>query len=132
MKYQIEGTRLILTVSPEEQAELQSYRDENPDEFGTYHHECEVMEPLLCNSELDWVNPCDTGDITDAPMVGIIGEEVIESRLPADRYGAVQVGFWDGHARWSPILKRWAFMSYEVRSFLTDLADNGRAVFVSE
>jgi hypothetical protein len=29
------------------------------------------------------------------------------------------------------VLARWAFMDYQVRSFLDDLVEHGRAVFVS-
>lgn len=131
MKHHIEGTRLILTADAEERDAFREAFAEDP-YFGTQSHEIEFLEPLLCNSELRWIDPPDTRDLTDAPMLGILGDTCTEAELPAARYGKVLAGFWDGESRWMPILKRWAFMSYESRSFLADLADKGEAVFVSE
>ena len=108
MKYEITDDRkkLILSIDPEEQAALQLTRTEDPDDWGTTRLESEVMEPIICNSELQWIDPADTGDLTDAPMLGICDEE-------------------------ENILERWAFMDYQVRSFLDDLADHGKATFIS-
>jgi hypothetical protein len=64
----------------------------------------EFLEPLVSNSELEWINPVDTGDSTSAPMLGILGDDIIA---------------------------RFAFMDYQVRSVLEDLRDTGKVVFVS-
>ena len=108
MKYEITNDRknLILSIDPEEQAALQLTRTEDPDDWGTTRLEGEVMEPIICNSELEWIEPWETGDLTDAPMLGVCDEE-------------------------ETILERWAFMNYQVRSFLDDLADHGKATFIS-
>jgi hypothetical protein len=108
MKYEITDDRkkLTLTIDPEEQAALQLTRTEEPDDWGTTTLETDFLEPLICNSELEWIDPADTGDLTDAPMLGICDEE-------------------------ENILERWAFMDYQVRSFLDDLADHGKATFIS-
>jgi len=102
--------KLVITIDADEQAELR-----------------ELIEPLVCNSELQWINPEDTGDLTDAPMLGILGEESTENTGP---FGAIQCGFWDGKPRFQPILNRWAFMESALRSPLEDLLEKGEVVFV--
>jgi hypothetical protein len=93
-------TYAVLSVGPFEQAILQTLREEEPDEWGTDKTELEIMEQTLCNSEWDWIQPVETGDLTDAPMIGIRDEN-------------------------EQVIERYAFMSYAVRSFLDDLADKG-------
>ncbi len=66
---------LVITVTPEEQAQLREYRELDPDNFGTSQHEVDFLENYLANSEYDWVDPMYTGDLTDAPMLGITGED---------------------------------------------------------
>ena len=68
--------------------------------------EAEALEPLICNSELDWVAPEDIGALTSAPILGI--------RNPAGEVDAA-----------------WGFMDYAVRSFVDDLINTGKAIFVS-
>jgi len=115
MNYIISTDRktLTLTVDIEEQDALRELHAEDPESFGTSEHECAELESLIANSELDWVNPAQTGDLTDAPMLGIPLDEE-----PLDRFTG-------------NVSERWAFMSYQVRSFLHDLADKGEAVFIS-
>ena len=69
--------------------------------------EGEALEHLLANSELDWISPEETGDLTSAPMLGLRDK--------------------DGNATDA----RWAFMDYQIRSFVTDLIETGQAVFIS-
>lgn len=66
----------------------------------------EFFEDLTCNSELEWVDAQETGDLTDAPMLGIRNQ--------------------DGE-----IVARWAFMDYQVKSVLDELKEKGHCVFVS-
>jgi hypothetical protein len=87
----------------------------------------DVLEPLTCNSELQWVRPEDTGDLTDAPMLGIFGPVSDAAHVP---FPSVNVGHWDGRDWAQKIESRWAFMDYQVRSPLEDLRDKGQAVFV--
>jgi len=68
--------------------------------------EAEALEPLVCNSELDWVRPEECGALTSAPMLGIRNED-------------------------GTVFAAWAFMDYQVRPFLTDLIEDGKAVFVN-
>lgn len=96
------------------------------DDFQSDDTLLDTLESLTANSELEWINPADTGDLTSAPMLGILGEP---GRHESGPYGCVLVG-WDEHGAWhSPIVMRWAFMDYQVRSPLDDLADNGRVAF---
>lgn len=135
MTYEIspDGRTLTILATPVEATNLRTIRDEGGD-FGTYRAEVECLEQLLANSELDWVDPVDTGDLTDAPMLGILGNDGMtrEEVDAVECYGALQTGCWDGRDRFSPILQRWAFMSYQIRSFMSDLADDGKAVFTAE
>ena len=130
MQHAIEnnGHNLVITIDDEERAELRELHDDDPDHFGTDDAMVDFLEPLVCNSELQWINPADTGDLTDAPILGILGDETTENKGP---YGAVHVGFWDGHARYNTIEQRWGYMDYQLRSPLQDLLDTGKAVFVA-
>jgi hypothetical protein len=109
MKHTISPDRKTLTIHVDD-AEREELR-----ELGQGIHQdqemFEFLEPLICNSELEWINPADTGDLTDAPMLGI--------------------RFFDNESRQETILERWAFMSYQVRSVLEDLRDKGEAIFIS-
>jgi hypothetical protein len=112
MKHEFSENRrnLIITASEEERQELREWRDDETREWGTPSAEAEALESLTCNSELDWCDPSETGDLTDAPMLAIREEDP------------------DGNP---VIVERWAFMNYQLRTFLDDLTDTGKAVFVS-
>lgn len=130
MTYEIseDRSRLTLKVDQFEQANLKVLREEEP-EWGTWSAEADVMEHLLCNSELDWVSPSDTGDLTDAPLLGIVGSEEERTREQIGPHGAMLCGGDAGGAWYIPILERWGFQSYCIKSFMDDLADKGEAVF---
>jgi hypothetical protein len=125
MDFQFDDDTLTITVDAEEQAELQQQQQSEPD-FGSDQSLWDHFESLICNSELQWINPADTGDLTDAPLLGILGDESTENTGP---YGAVHVGHWDERNHYQPILKRWGYMSYQLRSPLDDLAQSGKVVF---
>jgi hypothetical protein len=97
----------------------------------------EFLEPLVSNSELEWINPVDTGDSTSAPMLGILGDEMTSEEIRnngIEFYGLIGCDpHNDGHnfAWWKHIIARFAFMDYQVRSVLEDLRDTGKVVFVS-
>lgn len=92
-------SRLIIEVDSEERKQLAEMEDLQSD--NAMH---EFLEPLTCNSELDWVRPEETGDLTDAPLLGIRSENMM-------------------------IAERWGYEPYQLRSPLVDLRDNGRVVF---
>jgi len=93
-------THLIIQVDPEEQEQLQAQEDILSD-ASMY----DFLEPLICNSDLEWIDPKETGDITDAPILGIRDEE-------------------------NNVLGRWGWTYYQVISLLEELRDQGRAVLV--
>ena len=133
MQYEFNEDRshLILTVDEEEQAYLRGLREEDTESWGTSLLESEVTEQLRCNSELGWIDPSDTGDLTDAPILGITGGDDDMTRECKGPYGAILGGGDKDGDYYYPILERWGYMSYQLRSFLDDLADGGRAVFVN-
>ena len=96
---------LILTCSPSEQDAIRGLADPNTGEFDS-RAEYDALESLLANSELDWIRPEEIGALTSAPILGIRDEQGEPTAA-------------------------WGFMDYAVRSFLTDLIEHGKAVFVS-
>lgn len=91
--------------------------------------EAQTLADMLSNSELDWILPEETGDLTSAPLLGIVGSEYLSQA--SGPHGARQAGHWDGQDWYQPILERWGFAPYQLRSFLSDLADEGKAVFIN-
>ena len=108
MKYTItpDRKRLTITVDDQERQHLRELEQIERD-----HAMTGFLEPLTCNSDLEWINPADTGDLTDAPMLGI--------------------RFFNNETRKETVLERWAFMDYQVRSVLEDLRDKGEAIFTN-
>ena len=138
MKYQISKDRRTLAVSADP-ATIKRHLNElaglgrniqSDEEL----HNC--FEAMLANSELDWINPADTGDLTSAPMLGILGGEMTIEQIEAAAkskpgiYGSTVCGHANGKDIHQPILERWAFLDYQLRSPLEDLRDNGKAVFI--
>lgn len=125
MQYKIEPGALVITADPEDLKRLKELKEEH-ENFVCDDVMYEVFERLVCNSELEWIDPADTGDLTDAPMLGILGET--EKGLAVAGYK--HVGFWDGYSRRCPILSRWAFMSYQVISVQEVLLRDGKVRFL--
>ena len=134
MRYQITDNALILTVSPAEQAELQLLRDADPDKFDTDSMMADLFEPLTSNDSFMWVTADITGDLTDAPILAILGDEEQSERSPEEVRGE---GLWncafdsrqDKPYYYQPVLYRWAFMGYQVESPQLALLERGKAVF---
>lgn len=135
MKFTYDENRLTLEADESERAELRETLAERPDYFGTNGHEYEFCEGITANSELEWIDAEWCGDLTDAAILGITGsEDIPESKTKGftePHYGWRNVGRWDGENQFAPILQRWGYEPYQVRSFLTDLMDTGKAVFLS-
>lgn len=135
MNYAIENGTLVLTCDAKEQQQLRDTYSENPSYFGTHTHENEFCEGLISNSELEWIEPEWTGDLTDAPMLGMTGRDDItdseRAAYSAPVYGWRPTGHDEKGNSYAAILNRWAFMDYQLRSFLTDLMEKGEAKFVS-
>lgn len=128
LTYTIDADKGALTLvadadAQREIAELIDYKGANT------ATEADALEHLIGNSELQWIDPSDTGDLTDAPTLGILGEESLEDK--PGPYGSIYRGDDGDGSIFAPIIERWAFMDYAVRSFLTDLATTGKAVFTN-
>ena len=123
-------TRLTIHADAEERAGFAEMKADDPDDWGSYQTEIAIIEPIICNSELNWINPADTGDLTDAPMIGITGGDDTMTRECTGPHGAIHGGGDEQGAFYYPILERWAYMSYETRSFCDDLLETGEAVFI--
>lgn len=121
MNYTIseDRTRLTLTVDEDERGELR--------EMGEEIHQDNTMrdffDRFIANEELAWVYPYMTGDLTDAPMLGIFGPD-------GDGPGGRLVGHWDGQDWFAPVTERWAWMDYQVTSLLEALRDKGEATLI--
>lgn len=117
MKATISPDRKTLTISVDdaEREELRNWEVERHG-FANGNLQSDIammdfLEPIVCNSELDWISAAWTGDLTDAPMLGITEWDLPQQDDPK-------------------VLERWAFMDYQVRSVLEDLRDKGECVFV--
>ena len=127
LTYSISPDRHTLTIHADEaaRAELRSWpesqreADETGGGFGSVLHSDKAMyeafEGLIANSELEWICPEWHGDLTDAPILGILNPNWSE----------------DTDAFEKRALERWGFMDYALRSPLEDLRDKGEAVFVA-
>lgn len=135
-----ERGRLVLTVTKREQRRLKAAqrRDEQgqcdpPFDSDAFLHQ--LFEPLVTDGEFTWLPEDCTGDLTSAPLLGILGDEMPGPDDTADTpgMGLVHVGCWTHGGRlrqmYQPVLKRWAFMPYQVRSPQRDLADDGKCVW---
>lgn len=118
MKYRISTDRKTLTIicDPDELAEPQDLHSDK-----AMH---DFLEPLTCNSELEWVRPEDAGDLTGAPMLGILAEE-----RPYFHEDATVSHRITGPNLIREIQERWAFMDYQVSSVLERLKQNGYVNF---
>lgn len=133
---------LIITLDPQDREVLQQVHDEDPEHFGHRAQEADFFEGLIANSELDWVNPADTGDLTDAPLLGTNGGDEMTFIVPPGKkpgevyqgplcHGFLHVGGSEKGTHYTPILERWGWESYQVRALLQELLDHGRAVLRS-
>lgn len=126
MNHYIDGCgQLIITVDKQEKQHLVESSVE--DAFDTDDFMLDFFESLLANSALQWISPAQSGDLTDAPMLAILGEPIPGPENPSDgeAQGMIHVGRWDDKSWYEPILKRWAFMSYQVKSPQRELMERG-------
>lgn len=103
MRYTLSADEEVLTIyiDKEEQAELAEFLDnEDSADYEDY------LEPLICNSELNWTNSVHTGDLISkyAPMLAFMDES-------------------------GKVTHRWAYMNYEVSDLLHKLLHDGKVTF---
>lgn len=129
-----EHGRLVITVSKNEQRRLKAAqrRDDTFDSDAFMH---ELLEPLVTNDEYTWLPGGCAGDLTAAPMLATLGDEIAgpEDAEGALGTGLVHVGRWHHEGRlremYQPVLRRWAFMAYQVISPQRELAETGECVW---
>ena len=83
----------------------------------------------LATWPLDWIDPTDTDELIQAPMLGILGATSVKAELPSPRYGQVLVGRWNGQEHFQPIVQRWIWRSG--KPLLRQLFEKGCARLVS-
>jgi hypothetical protein len=125
MKYKIEADRIVFTIDEDERAVLQHVHDDDPEHFDTDDVMFNWFEGLVCNSELHWCHPLHTGDLTDAPMLCILGEADPNYNWNQPWVTSKLDAIGSGHIMGCPILQRWAFMNYCVRTPQRDLLETG-------
>jgi hypothetical protein len=110
---------------------LKEMKEEQPD-FDSDAVMYDVLEGIVANSELEWIQPEWVGALTSAPMLGITGEPrpMKEGERGGVGMGSVNVvGNWDNQTWVSDVLKAWAFMNYQVTSPQQELLEKGEAIF---
>ncbi len=129
MNYEIlEDNRLRIYLEDADREALRQTASDYGEEFDSDSVMIDVLEWLVCNSELQWSSPERIAALTDAPTLCICGGRgPIED---ADKVGYELVGRW-----YSPqgdicfwgdrILQAWCYMSYAVRSPQRDLLEYG-------
>jgi hypothetical protein len=134
MRWRIdEKDRLVITVSKKEQVSLKAAI--RRDEFESDAFMLDLLEPLVTNDAFTWLYSGCTGDLTSAPMLGVMGDEMPgpEDTEDALGMGLVHVGCWHhkGQPRqmYQPVLQRWAFMSYQITSPQRELGVTGKCVW---
>lgn len=116
---------LIITAEIEDQRAI---RELLKIEGATHRAECDALESLIANSDLDWIRPEEIGALTDAPILGIRrGYMEIDSPENSDNLEAPNRSTEEAHQ----VIAAWGYMDYQVRSFLDDLVETGKAVFIS-
>jgi hypothetical protein len=103
---------------------------DNPEELTDADTIEEVLDTLLANSDLCWIDPFTCGDLTDAPILAILDypEQAYEA-LPGN--GRVGCGFWEGK-HWSRrVAMRWGWMGYAVKDLLEELRARGEAILLA-
>lgn len=143
MQYYIDSNKnLVITADDEDRKELSDRKrqcEEDGENFVSDRVMEEVLEPLLCNSELEWSDAMSISALTDAPILAIFGrEEDIfasgEFNPPTPENNHREVGYRvtgsDSKTIFGErILQAWGYMDYQVRAVQEDLLDYGKAVF---
>jgi hypothetical protein len=140
MKWHLdEQGRLVITVTKKEQRFLQAaqHRDEKgrcepPFDSDRFMHD--LFDPMVTNG-FKWLPEGCTDDLTSAPMLGVLGDEMPGPDDTQDAIGMGLLHVGRGHHKgrlrrtYQPVLRRWAFMDYALTSPQRELADTGRCVW---
>jgi hypothetical protein len=93
-----------------------------------------LHEQLICNDQFDWISPAVCGDLTDAQMLGVLGNEIEYEgpaySSPADTTGGIGSGWIrTGPGRAQYVIARWAYMRYQVEDWREELLRQGKIGF---
>lgn len=123
-----ESGNLVLLADEETQAQLFIDRAENGD-FQSDDYMGDMLESVVCNSDLEWVRPEEIGALTDAPILGIRGDpRPLRDGENSDYL--FLAGHWDGQTWVQDVIVAYAFMDYQIVSIQDVLADYGRAILI--
>jgi hypothetical protein len=138
MRWQVdEHGRLVITVGNKEQRFLKAAQRcglKGKPSFDSDNFMYELLEPIVTTG-VTWLCEGCTDDLTSAPMLGVLGDEMPgpEDNQDAMGMGLVKVGCWHHKGRlrqmYQPVLKRWAFMSYQITSPQRELAETGECIW---
>jgi hypothetical protein len=130
---------LVITVTKKEQRRLRAYlrrdRRDQLDKFESRFDSDDFLYDLLQSMFTDdcftWLPDGTTGDMTSAPMIGILGGEMPgPPTSEAECSGLDHCGRWEANGAlremYRPVLQRWAFLNYAVTGPQHDLAETGR------
>ncbi len=130
---------LVITVTKKEQRRLQAYRRRDEKNKLESHEPLfnsddllyDLLENMFTNDYFTWLPQGCTGDMTSAPMLGILGDELPgPTKEDTQCSGLYNCGRWEvnGELRdiYQPVLQRWAFMDYAITSPQEELAERGR------
>ncbi len=130
---------LVITVTKKEQRRLAAYMrrsdsgrlDKFEPRFDSDDLLYNLLENMVTNDSYSWLSEGTTGDMTSAPMLGILGNETPgPPTAEAVCSGLYHCGRWEveGQLRemYQPVLQRWAFMDYALTSPQRELAETGR------
>lgn len=127
MRYRIESERLVISCTPEEQADLEAMRQADESRFDTDDFMYDLLERLTTDDSFSWINADVTGDLTAAPMLAILGDE--EQGPHEACNGLYPCGANGSRTFVQPVLYRWAFMNYVITTPQRELLESGEAVF---
>jgi hypothetical protein len=130
---------LILTVNKKEQCRLATYMCRNDNgrldkfepRFDSDDFLYDLLLPMFTDDCYSWLPEGVCGDLTSAPMVGILGSETPGPPAnEAECSGLHNCGWWEINGQvcdiYQPVLHRWAFMNYAITSPQRELAEHGR------
>jgi hypothetical protein len=128
--------RLVITVNKREQRSLQAaqrrdQRGQCDPRFDSDAFMHDMLEAMVTNDEYTWLPEGCTDDLTSAPILGILGDEMPGPDDPQDAtgMGLVHIGRWTHEGQlqqmYQPVLRRWAFMNYQIISPQRELAESG-------
>lgn len=94
-----------------------------------------LADVMIANGPFEFISPAVCGDLTDADMLGVLGEDQEHDgpafSSPADTTGGVGSGYVrTAPGRAAKCVARWAYMSYQVRDWREELIETGRCVWL--